>query len=162
MLGIDNFPVRVYPFAGTQFEDQWPMAKSPVSIEELDVEQLGDQELHAMMSRIQGALHGRFSTRTEEFRELAREMGFAVTLTKLGRETSRRGTRHAQKDDRRRGVSAKYRNPDNPEETWAGRGRKPKWVQDRLEQGTPLEELLINRSDAQEQNEAMPEPEYGS
>jgi DNA-binding protein H-NS len=143
MLGIDNFPDRIYPFAGTQFEDLWPMARSPVNIEDLDVEHLGDQELHAMMSRIQGALHGRFSTRTEEFRELAREMGFAVTLTKLGKETSRRGTRHVQEDDRRRGVSAKYR---NPEETWAGRGRKPKWVQDRLEQGTPLEALLINQS----------------
>src|SRR4051794_15415451 len=64
------------------------MARSPVNIEDLDVERLGDQELHAMLSRIQGALHGRFTTRTQEFRELAREMGFAVTLTKLGRETS--------------------------------------------------------------------------
>src|SRR5947209_6432956 len=132
------------------------MAKAPVNIEDLDVEHLGDQELHAMLSRINEALHGRFSTRTHEFLELAREMGFAGTLTKLGREPVRRGPRTAQKDDRRRGVSAKYRNPDNPEETWAGRGRKPKWVQDRLDQGTPLEELLINRSAAPEQNEARP------
>jgi DNA-binding protein H-NS len=138
------------------------MARSPVNFEDLDVEQLGDQELHAVMSRIQGALHGRFSARTSEFRELAREMGFAVTLTKLGREPVRRGPRTAQKDDRRRGVSAKYRNPDNPEETWAGRGRKPKWVEDRLSRGTPLEELLINRSAAQEQNETRPEPEHSS
>jgi DNA-binding protein H-NS len=122
------------------------MAKAPVNIEDLDVEQLGDQELHAMMSRIQGALHSRFTTRTQEFRELAREMGFAVTLTKLGKETSRRGTRHVKQDDRRRGVSAKYRNPDNPVETWAGRGRKPKWVEDRIAQGASLEDLLINRS----------------
>src|SRR3954468_16806193 len=131
------------------------MARSPINIEDLDVEQLGDQELHAMMSRIQGALHGRFTTRTQEFRELAREMGFAVTLTKLGKEPVRRGTRPAQEEDRRRGVRAKYRNPDNPAETWAGRGRKPKWVEDRLSQGTPLEALLIDRSAAQEQRGAM-------
>src|SRR3954471_6143620 len=130
------------------------MARSPVNIEDLDVEQLGDQELHAMMSRIQGALHGRFSARTEEFRDLAREMGFAVTLTKLGRETSRRGTRTAQIDDRRRGVSAKYRNPDNPEETWAGRGLKPKWVEDRLSTGSSLDDLLIRREEPQESVEA--------
>src|SRR3954462_9796502 len=128
MSGIDNVPVRIYPFAGTQFEDLWPMARSPVNIEDLNVEQLGDQELQAMMSRIQGALHGRFTTRTQEFRELAREMGFVVTLTKLGRETPRRGKGHTQEQDRRRAVTAKYRNPDNHEETWAGRGRKPKWV----------------------------------
>jgi len=138
------------------------MARSPINIEDLDVEQLGDQELHAMMSRIQGALHGRFTTRTQEFRELAREMGFAVTLTKLGRETSRRSTRPAQEEDRRRGVRAKYRNPDNHEETWAGRGRKPKWVEERLAQGASLDNLLINRSDAHEQNEVQPEPEHGS
>src|SRR4051812_41546995 len=126
------------------------MVRSPVNIEDLDVEQLGDQELHAMMSRIQGALHGRFTTRTQEFRELAREMGFAVTLTKLGKEPVRRGPRTAQEEDRRRAVTAKYRNPDNPEETWAGRGRKPKWVEERLAQGASLDDLLINRADAQQ------------
>ena len=51
--------------------------------------------------------------------------------------------------------SAKYRNPDNPAETWAGRGRKPKWVEDRLEQGTPLEALLINQSAPRERDEAL-------
>src|SRR3954463_9810618 len=122
------------------------MAKAPVNIEDLDIEHLGDQELHAMMQRFKDVLNSRFSTRTQEFRDLAREMGFAVTLTKLGREPSRRGTRQAQDDDRRRGVQPKYWNPDNHSETWAGRGRKPKWVQDRLDQGTPLDELLINRS----------------
>ena len=126
------------------------MARAPINIEELDVEHLGDQELHTMMSRIQEALHGRFTTRTQEFRELAREMGFAVTLTKLGRETHRRGTGHTQEQDRRRAVTAKYRNPDNPSETWAGRGRKPKWVEDKLAHGSTLDDLLINRSAVQE------------
>jgi DNA-binding protein H-NS len=125
------------------------MAKAPVNIEDLDLEHLGDQELHAVRQRINEALHGRFTSRTQEFRELAREMGFAVTLTKLGKETPRRDTRPAQEEDRRRAVTAKYRNPDNPEETWAGRGRKPKWVEDRLAQGASLDDLLINRSVAE-------------
>jgi DNA-binding protein H-NS len=125
------------------------MAKAPVNIEDLDLEHLGDQELHAVRQRINEALHGRFTSRTQEFRELAREMGFAVTLTELGKETSRRGTRPAQEEDRRRAVTAKYRNPDNPLETWAGRGRKPKWIEDRLAQGASLDDLLINRSVAE-------------
>jgi len=125
------------------------MAKAPVNIEDLDLEHLGDQELHAVRQRINEALHGRFTSRTQEFRELAREMGFAVTLTKLGKETSRRGTRLAQEEDRCRAVAAKYRNPDYPLETWAGRGRKPKWIEDRLAQGASLDDLLINRSVAE-------------
>jgi DNA-binding protein H-NS len=126
------------------------MAKAPVSIEDLDVEQMGDQELHAAMQRIKDALSARFTTRTQEFRELAQEMGFAVTLTKIGKEDLRRGRRHTPEVDRRRGVSAKYRNPGNPAETWAGRGRKPKWVEDKLATGSSLDDLLISREAAQE------------
>ena len=126
------------------------MAKAPVNIEDLDLEHLGVQELHAVRQRINEALHGRFTSRTQEFRELAREMGYVVTLTKLGKDEGRRGTRHTQEEDRRRAVSAKYRNPDNPKETWAGRGRKPKWIEDKLAHGASLDDLLINRSAVQE------------
>ncbi len=34
-----------------------------------------------------------------------------------------------------------YKNPDKPEETWAGRGRKPAWVVAALDAGKTLEEL---------------------
>ena len=72
-------------------------------------------------------------------------MGYTVTLSKIGKDEHRRTQQHASEHDRRRGVSPKYRNPDSPSETWAGRGRKPKWVEDYLARGTSLEELLINR-----------------
>ncbi len=36
----------------------------------------------------------------------------------------------------------RYRNPDNPEQTWAGRGRKPGWLVELLSQGKTLEDLL--------------------
>jgi DNA-binding protein H-NS len=130
------------------------MAKAPSGVENLDFEHLGDQELREVMQRIKEALNARFTSRIGEFRELAREAGFLVTLTKIGEEKSGRTGRRAQADgagdDRRRGVSAKYRNPDNPVETWAGRGRKPKWVEDRIAQGASLDDLLINRADAQQ------------
>ena len=40
-------------------------------------------------------------------------------------------------------VAPKYRNPDDPSETWTGRGRKPKWVQAALDAGKSLESLTI-------------------
>lgn len=41
-------------------------------------------------------------------------------------------------------VSApKYRNPDDPELTWAGRGRQPRWIKAALEQGKSLEDMRI-------------------
>ncbi len=38
---------------------------------------------------------------------------------------------------------AKYRNPNAPEQTWTGRGRKPQWVHDALNSGTDIAELEI-------------------
>ena len=41
-------------------------------------------------------------------------------------------------------VLAKYRNPDSPHETWAGRGKQPRWVVTALKAGKKIEDLLIS------------------
>jgi DNA-binding protein H-NS len=40
-------------------------------------------------------------------------------------------------------LKAKYRNPDNRQQTWAGRGLKPRWLTRLLRQGRKLEDLAI-------------------
>ena len=40
-------------------------------------------------------------------------------------------------------VLPKFRNPDNPAETWSGRGRSPRWVNQQLSLGKRMEELKI-------------------
>ena len=42
-------------------------------------------------------------------------------------------------------VFAKYRNPTNPEETWAGRGKQPRWLAAQLRSGKKLDQFLIRR-----------------
>lgn len=37
----------------------------------------------------------------------------------------------------------KYRHPENPELTWAGRGRQPRWIKDALKDGRSLEDMRI-------------------
>jgi DNA-binding protein H-NS len=37
----------------------------------------------------------------------------------------------------------KYQNPNNPKQTWTGRGKRPGWIKAQLEQGKELEELKI-------------------
>lgn len=37
----------------------------------------------------------------------------------------------------------KYRNPANPDETWTGRGRKPKWILAALAAGSELDDFRI-------------------
>lgn len=41
------------------------------------------------------------------------------------------------------GLPAKYRNPDNPTQTWAGLGKRPTWLRNALTTGKKLEELAV-------------------
>jgi DNA-binding protein H-NS len=43
-------------------------------------------------------------------------------------------------------VAPKYRNPDNPAETWAGRGLKPRWLAAALKAGKKLDDFSITAS----------------
>ena len=40
-------------------------------------------------------------------------------------------------------VFPKYRNPADPAETWAGRGRQPRWVTEQLRSGKKLDDFRI-------------------
>jgi DNA-binding protein H-NS len=41
-------------------------------------------------------------------------------------------------------VAPKYRNPENPAETWAGRGLRPRWLTAALKSGKKLEDFSIS------------------
>jgi DNA-binding protein H-NS len=43
-------------------------------------------------------------------------------------------------------VLPKYSNPKNPDETWSGRGKQPRWVASQLGSGKRLDQFLIRRS----------------
>ncbi len=46
--------------------------------------------------------------------------------------------------DQRKTVAIKYRDPDNPENTWTGRGRMPRWMTAAIEgKGAKKEDFLI-------------------
>lgn len=40
-------------------------------------------------------------------------------------------------------AAAKYANPDDPAQTWTGRGRKPAWLHEAIEAGKSIEDLEI-------------------
>jgi DNA-binding protein H-NS len=43
-------------------------------------------------------------------------------------------------------VRPKYQNPKNPNETWSGRGKQPRWLASQLGSGKRLDQFLIRRS----------------
>ena len=43
-------------------------------------------------------------------------------------------------------VPPKYRNPDQPFETWAGRGKQPRWLVAQLRSGMRIDDFRIKRA----------------
>ena len=65
-------------------------------------------------------------------------------LAKLSRVDMGSGRSKASFGRGVRGKAApKYRNPENPSETWAGRGLKPRWLAAALKSGKKLEDFSI-------------------
>src|SRR5450759_1820537 len=49
-------------------------------------------------------------------------------------------------------VFPKYRNPEEPSETWSGRGKQPRWLAAALKTGHRIEEFLIGDAQANKSN----------
>lgn len=67
-----------------------------------------------------------------EIEQLARERGFDLADLIGVQEKKPKIT-----------VAVKYRLPQNPTLSWTGRGRKPKWVEEHLENGGTMDQLLV-------------------
>lgn len=53
-----------------------------------------------------------------------------------------RGTKSG-KPASRKPVAPRYRNPENQQETWTGRGKQPRWLAGKLANGATLDDFLI-------------------
>lgn len=47
-------------------------------------------------------------------------------------------------------VVPKYRNPNEPSETWSGRGKQPRWLTAALKTGHKIEDFVISPADLRE------------
>ena len=101
-----------------------------LSLNELQVLRLEvDQEIESR--RVQVRKEG-----LEKIKSIAAEYGLSTdelkTLTALNKTAAKRGV-----------VPPKYRDPNNAANTWTGRGRKPKWVEEYLATGSTLSAIAI-------------------
>jgi len=87
-------------------------------------------KLSKLKSQVEAALAAKIA---ETRRTLEADL---AKLTGLG--IGPRGRRGAT-----RKVAPKYRNPDNPSQTWAGRGLKPRWLATAIKAGKKLEHFSI-------------------
>ena len=62
-------------------------------------------------------------------------------------KTARAGSSPQRRTRKYPPVLPKYQNPSDPSETWAGRGKQPRWLVAQLTTGRKLGEFLINRDE---------------
>ena len=90
--------------------------------------------LQTLKSQIDAAITEKVRSRRQELEtELSKLAGFPGRgkATKFG-GSGRMGP-----------VAPKYRNPENPAETWAGRGLKPRWLTAAIKGGKKPDDFLI-------------------
>jgi DNA-binding protein H-NS len=100
---------------------------------------IDNMSYHALVDlkqRVAAAIVERTATEKAEIKrrmaELAAASGFDLSEL-IGGMRTRKGAK----------VEAKYRNPTDPGQTWAGRGRQPRWLVAALKKGQKLESFAI-------------------
>lgn len=100
---------------------------------DLDAMSLGD--LKKLQSQVNTAIktyeERQRKTALAELEAKAAEMGFS--LSELTGQSGRKAKVNPPK----------YRNPEDPTQTWSGRGRQPAWIKDALARGEDLDTFLI-------------------
>ncbi|KAB2941755.1 MAG: H-NS histone family protein [Hyphomicrobium sp.] len=100
----------------------------------INLTKLSYAELLKLQARLEAALAEKRAAEAnatkDQLRAMAEKAGFTVEEL-----FGKRGARRPRE--------AKYRNPNNPSQTWSGRGRKPNWFVDAVKMGAKLESLSV-------------------
>jgi len=96
---------------------------------------LHEEVIETLSARIESAKRS-LDERLSELTNHSIDRGASVKST-IG---ERRGTKRRYPP-----VIPKFRNPSDPKETWAGRGKQPRWVVAQLKAGRKMDDFLIGR-----------------
>jgi len=88
------------------------------------------------LMKLKDQLESALSSKVAETRRMLESNLAKLTRFGPGSKRGRGGTTRGK-------VAPKYRNSDNPSETWAGRGLKPRWLAAALKAGKKLESFSI-------------------
>jgi DNA-binding protein H-NS len=101
-----------------------------------DIRSLSTDELWLLREKIAATLDAKLTAEKE-------------TLEKRLWRLRKIGVERAVKGSKRRPypvVFPKFRNPDDPSETWAGRGKQPRWLRKQLRSGKRMDDFRISAS----------------
>ncbi|EYS11047.1 H-NS histone family protein [Acinetobacter baumannii 25569_7] len=105
-----------------------------------DISELSVEELKRLQEEAEALIASKKDQAIEDaynqIIEIAENVGFSVEqLLEFGAQKRKKTTRKS--------VEQRYRNKNNAEETWTGRGKQPRWLVAEIEKGAKLEDFLI-------------------
>lgn len=108
-----------------------------------DLSHLSVAELKRVISEAESLVETKYVDAIKEgyaqIEKIAQDLNMTLEeLITAGR--SRVGRGHSAP---RKPVEARYRNPENPSETWTGRGKPPRWLAAKMVTGAKKEDFLI-------------------
>lgn len=102
-----------------------------------DLQSLSANELQEIIVNAEKALKNiQVNKRKEviaEIKKLAESIDMAVDIYEIDKKSVRKGSK----------VAIKYRDPNNDENTWTGRGVMPRWLRDLLNSGRDRSEFEV-------------------
>lgn len=109
-------------------------------MKDYQLDKLAVKELLALKAEVEAAIIDRKETDRAEVKEklkaLAEKSGYDID------EIFGKGRRNGAGKSTGK-VAPKYRNPQNPSDTWTGRGRMPLWMKALTDKGAKREKFLI-------------------
>ncbi|WP_138934859.1 H-NS family nucleoid-associated regulatory protein [Roseovarius arcticus] len=118
-----------------------------------DLKSLSVQELKSLQNKVEREMAGRDKRLRKDalsaVKDKAKQLGYSLddlVGTKKGASTSASTTSKAKpkaKTKTRAPAAPKYRNNQDPSQTWSGRGRPPSWIKDAQNNGVDIETMRI-------------------
>ncbi|MDE0211793.1 MAG: H-NS histone family protein [Boseongicola sp.] len=106
----------------------------------INLGKLSDKELKALKHRVENELK---TSRTRAIFAATQELQDAVQKIAKKHGLTVSEVQGRKRKQRMSPVPAKYRNPNDPGQTWSGRGRQPAWFREVIDEGKPAESLKI-------------------
>ena len=120
------------------------MAKNDTYLEGLSIAEL-EKHIALAERKLEKKRRAAVKDAQKEIDKIAKGLGVSADDLVHG-SPAKRAKKAAKKSARKKkaaAVKVKYRNPENTEQTWTGRGRTPVWLREKLESGASLDDFLI-------------------
>jgi len=121
-----------------------PQSKTDFQMSLAEIEHQTNNLSLAELQELKFIVEKKIDTRAKQERsDLIEKMDAMAKERGFGGLEALMGSGGEQSKAKRKPVAPKYRNPSDANDTWSGRGRKPKWVVEMLAAGGSLDDALI-------------------